>query len=116
MSRRSLTRQDVAQVWRGRLEAWRQSGLSQSAFCERHELALSTFQLWRRRLKSQEIPSSHCVEIVPVTLSRIQPLQPQMQSPPIVVVMGRGQYRLEVADGFHPATLQEVVRALEGRG
>jgi hypothetical protein len=114
VSKRSLTRQDVEQVWRGRVEAWRKSGLSQRVFCERNQLALSTFQLWLRRLKSQGSGGLACVEIVPVSLSRIQPLR--AQTPPIVVVMGGGQYRLEVADGFHPTTLQEVVRALEGRG
>lgn len=114
MSKRSLTRQDVEQVWRGRVEAWRQSGLSQRAFCERNQLALSTFQLWLRQLKSQASRASTIVEIVPVTVSRIQPLR--AQTPPIVVVMGGGQYRLEVAEGFHSTTLREVVRALEGRG
>lgn len=112
MKRQSLRPQDVEQVWRGRVEGWRQSGLSQRAFCEKNQLALSTFQLWLRRLKMRTSLVSACVEIVPV-FPRIQPARPP--SPPIVVVMGGGQFRVEVADGFQRETLQEVVRALEGR-
>lgn len=38
-----------AVAWRRRMLQWQRSGLSQSAFCRRHGLAIATFQYWRKR-------------------------------------------------------------------
>ena len=32
--------------WQTRLDAWRQSGLSQASYCKRHGLSLSSFGYW----------------------------------------------------------------------
>jgi len=37
-------------AWRQRVAQWQRSGLSQEVFCQRHGVAYSTFQAWRRRL------------------------------------------------------------------
>lgn len=39
--------------WRRTLMAQRHSDLSQTEFCRRNDLALSTFQYWRRRLRDE---------------------------------------------------------------
>lgn len=39
-------------------EQWRQSGLSQRAFCEREGLRLATFSYWRRKELQAPNPSS----------------------------------------------------------
>lgn len=104
---------DVEQVWRRRIDAWHQSGLSQKAFCERNNLALSTFSLWRHRLSKpakQTNPVSACIEIVPV--ARVQAMV--VPTPPVVVVVG-GRYRVELAEGFQRETLLDVLQVLEAR-
>lgn len=40
--------------WRSLLEAHAASGLTQTAFCRREGVALSTFQYWKRRLAADE--------------------------------------------------------------
>ena len=40
-------------AWRRRLEQYKRSGLSQTEFCRQHVVPLSTFTLWKRRLKAQ---------------------------------------------------------------
>lgn len=37
--------------WRGVLEKWLASGMSQRRFCEERGISLSTFTYWRRRLR-----------------------------------------------------------------
>ena len=39
--------------WSAQLAAWRSSGLSQRAFCERRGINQSTFSKWRRRLAKE---------------------------------------------------------------
>ena len=43
------------QFWAAHIEQWRQSNLSQSAYCRRHDLVGHRFFYWRRRIiKPQE--------------------------------------------------------------
>lgn len=44
-----------ATFWRRTLTEHQRSGLTQLEFCRRNELALSTFQYWRRRLRSVDV-------------------------------------------------------------
>lgn len=111
-----VRKQYGVQVWRRRIAAWRQSGLSQKAFCEQNQLALSTFTLHLRRLNKpvkQASPVSACLEIVPVPRTQAAIVPP---STPVVVVLGGGRYKLELAEGFQRQTLQEVLQILEARG
>lgn len=112
MKRRVAATQNVEQVWQRNVEAWRQSGLSQKAFCQRNHLALSTFGRWLQQLNKRSNLVSACVEIVPVPCVQAIPVS----APPVVVVMGGGRYRLELADGFQRETLREVLHVLEARG
>tara|TARA_R110001583_G_scaffold92911_2_gene235628 strand:+ start:194 stop:493 length:300 start_codon:yes stop_codon:yes gene_type:complete len=36
--------------WQQHLNLWRESGLSQTAFCQQHNIAAHNFQYWRKRL------------------------------------------------------------------
>jgi hypothetical protein len=95
--------------WRGHMEGWQQGSLSQRQYCERHGLALSTFTLWRRRLQTAgAAPSRSGVEIVPLRAFVCA------AESPVVLVLGQGQYRLELQSGFQAETLRAVVSALGG--
>lgn len=60
-----ITRDDKAAFWRAHLEAWRCSGLTGAAYCERHGLIVHRFGYWRRRLEGE---ASAVGEFVPVRL------------------------------------------------
>jgi hypothetical protein len=56
--------------WLTLVRSWEESGLSQRAFCQKHELKLATFGYWRTRyLRSQE-PSEVFVRLTPETEER----------------------------------------------
>jgi hypothetical protein len=38
--------------WQQHLHSWESSGLSQSAYCSKHNLSLTNFGYWRKRFKS----------------------------------------------------------------
>ena len=94
-------------LWREHVKCWQRSGVSQREYCECAGLALSTFQLWRRRLATA---STACVEIVPVSLQRLE-----RSSQPVAVLADGGRYRLEVLDGASADTLRMILGVLEER-
>ena len=54
-------------LWQQCVSAWQGSGLTQEEFCNRRGLALSTFTLWRRKLKERERAApSGPAEFIPV--------------------------------------------------
>ncbi len=46
------------EIWSDTITSWKQSGLSQRAYCEQHQLALGTFAYWRGRLKKLDAGAS----------------------------------------------------------
>ena len=76
MSRNSNVRR-TAEQWSALITEQAESDLSQSAFCKRKRLALSTFSLWKRRLSDTSEPAvpqiwSMCCGV----LASIQPKAP----------------------------------------
>lgn len=58
VSGRRRVRRSAAQ-WRALVGAFEVSGLSRRAFCARHEVSVSTFDWWRKRLRDEprEVPA-----------------------------------------------------------
>ena len=99
--------------WRGLLSEWKNSGLSQQRFCERHGLTLSTFQRWRKRLREDVdaavdsgLPSS-VPRLLPVRL-----LDEAAASSSGVAIRVGDRLRVEVDREFDADTLRRVVGAL----
>lgn len=44
-------REQILAYWRGHSEAWKLSGLTQKAYCEKHNISLKNFGNWRAQLK-----------------------------------------------------------------
>ena len=58
--------------WVELMAEYEAGGLSQREFCERHEVAYSTFGYWRKRLRSPVVPLQAApeplLELLPLTL------------------------------------------------
>lgn len=67
--------------WKAHLEAWRASGLSQAAYCHRHQLSLASFGYWRGKWRSA---SMLCAPSTPAML------------PIVVATVPRSGDRIEV--------------------
>ena len=63
------------QLWSDRIASWKQSGLTQRAYCEQHQLDYSTFAYWRGRLKKLQTVQEEegKVNFIPVTLKQKKP-------------------------------------------
>ena len=106
MSASPSKRQANRQRWFDCIETWKQSGLTQQRFCEQQQLGLGSFQRWRgifMRGEKAETPSS--VHFVPVQVTVARESS--------VAVLIDDHLRIEIAAGFDPVTLQQVVQALQ---
>jgi len=54
---------EIAQ-WQSHIQAWQGSGLSQTAYCEQHDLVWSRFSYWRRKLAGESRPAGGFAQVV----------------------------------------------------
>lgn len=122
----ALSHSEKEAFWRQQDSAWRESGLSQRAYCALHHLGLSTFQWWRRQLARSSGTSS----VERVVAGRPRSAEPQSSDVEFValgralravrpnsaltVVVG-SQYRVEVGGEFDRIALTALLDVLEER-
>ena len=94
------------QCWFDRIEDWKQSGLTQKAFCERQQLRLGSFQRWRGIFMRGGRPeASSAVSFLPVNVT------PAPTSNLALVI--DDYLRIEIPAGFDPVILKQVIQALQ---
>jgi len=99
MAAERITRAANRQRWRDHVEAWRDSGLSQKAYCVRHELTVSSLQRWRRIFRDETAGSTTLTQ-----LGRFVPVQllSKSQTGSGLVLVVNDALRIEVAPGSMP--------------
>jgi hypothetical protein len=70
---------DGTDYWQGHLDSWVQSGLSQAAYCRRHDLDYGRFRKWKERLSTY--PKHSSIKLVEVKRDFAFNASPQFQSP-----------------------------------
>ena len=89
--------------WRARLEAWKTSGLSVRAFCERESISLNTFRYWKDKIESRR--KGAAVVKGPVRLAHLLPT--------IEIVISE-RFTVRVPAGFRADELVRLIEVLEG--
>ncbi len=70
---------DGTDYWQGHLDSWVQSGLSQAAYCRRHDLDYGRFRKWKERLSTY--PKHSSIKLVEVKRDFAFNSSTQFQSP-----------------------------------
>lgn len=111
--------------WRAVLKRWRKSGLSMAAYCKGENLKDSTLNWWARQLRVRDCDLARAKRaaakpkaqravrstFVPVRVIQVAP--PEGAS--ALEVVTRSGHIIRLHPGFDPATLREVIAALEGQ-
>jgi hypothetical protein len=105
---KTADRREKQCYWEDHLSQWQASRLSQSAYCRKHELSLHRFRYWK---KKRRLPNHPRVSMVEVPLSRQDAACLFGASPPLCIIFGT-RCRIEIREGFDPATLETVLRLL----
>lgn len=104
--RRAVEYAEKRRLWQGRLDEWKDSGLTQAGYCRLHNLDARNFQYWKKRILPESCAAAALVEIPVGALSRRLPVGPTL----CLVIDGR--YRIEIAPGFDADSLDRLVRVL----
>ena len=102
LSKRSVNRQ----CWLERIQSWKDSGLTQKAFCQQYGLGLASFRRWRAIALREGKPADSSV----VTFLPVNVVEPGAADLTVVI---NDTLRIEIPAGFDLATLRRVVQALQ---
>ena len=94
-----------SEVWRVRIAAQRQSGVSVKQFCAQQGLAEQSFYYWRKRLQASTSMRFALVEA--------KPRWATAEHAALELVLTTGE-RVRIGVGVDIATLQQVLKALRG--
>jgi hypothetical protein len=87
-----MAKRQTAEFWGRHLEGWRQSGLTQVAYCATHGLQLKSFGRWRSKARTSAQTPSSLLTLVPVSLAApVADSAIQLHSP--------GGWRIELPTG-----------------
>ncbi len=107
--------------WRAHLAAWRESGLTQRAYCHREHLPETQLSHWKHRLAKSQRRDRSKRSLIPIQV--LEPTSAETDSvcaapggvpaarAALSVAFGGG-LRLEIGEGFHAATLRRVLEML----
>lgn len=101
----------LEKVWRIRFEEYKKSGLSVKAWCARNGFKPTTFHYWIKRFKAPEqiapAEKAQFAEIVLESYNTNNTIESKK------LYLSYGSYTIDVADGFNPYTLAELLKVLQ---
>jgi hypothetical protein len=104
---RAIECEEKRNYWEGMLSKWETSGLSQIEFCRQNDLNRHRFYYWKRRIKK-------CTMSIPLVQLGGLPSFSGKNFPetPKLGLNIDGRFRIEICNGFNPATLEQLIRTL----
>ena len=101
--------------WQEQVEGWRQSGLSQIAYCTHHGLNIKSFRRWRTKLQRAATTATSLTLVpinvgIPATTPAIR-LGKCVNFESALTLHSPGGWRIELATG-NPAWLADLLRQL----
>lgn len=93
-----------SEVRRIHIEAWQTSGMSQAAYCRKHDLNTKTFGNWVRKNRSGQVIRSPT--LIPVTIKPVPMPENTLR------LRGRGDHVLELPSTVSPHWLGELLKCL----
>ena len=109
MTQWQANRVEKRSYWEDQIRRWRESGLTQIAYCRLHEVNRHRL-IYRRKQLSEKAPSSSLVEI---SVNR-PPHDENLHDSSLRLLIGN-RYRIEVTRGFDPGVLHQLIYVLEQR-
>jgi len=106
----SLSKREInRQRWFEHIQEWKQSGLTQKAYCERHHLGTPSLQRWQRIFSANEQATS-AKRASPVTFVPVNIIEPDSSG---LVLWINDNLRIEIPSHFDEGTLKRLVQVLQ---
>ena len=91
--------------WTAHVKSWRDSGLTQAAYCRRHALNCKTFAAWLKRGNATTTPANLPLTLVPITVS-----QPTAGGE--LLLRHASGWQLALPSAIEPAWLASLLRGM----
>ena len=101
-------REMVHQHWREQITAWQASRQSQRKFCKDRQLGYASFRRWRQIFKAEDSKEA----VTSTRPVRFLTVKVQEQKASTLAILIQDDLRIEVAAGFNPHLLQQVIQVL----
>lgn len=98
--------QHKRRFWEAHIKNWQQGGLSQVAYCRKHDLQQHQFSYWKKKL----IQSDSDISFVPLDLSQHLPVVVKAS---MINLFTPGGYKIEINTGFDPSTLKQLLKTVQ---
>ena len=102
------------QFWFQHIEAWRKSQMAQAEYARQHNLSIKSSGYYRRRYFREQQAQTEATRptLLPVSVVTDEAVKPEPSAPGITLT-SPGGCRIELAAGFDPAALKQVLNILE---
>jgi hypothetical protein len=104
-----MDKNELRKQWKDRIESYRSSGLTMSAWCSANGFTLDQLKYWLYKGKKKETPAT-APQSTPAFVSVAVTSAAEQRSSVLWIEVGSA--RIEVQHGFQPELLREVVAAL----
>lgn len=105
-----MARNQSKAYWQDHIDACDKSYLNQVDYCAKHNIALSTFGYWKRKLRKTD---SNNQIFYPLTIPSGRSKIPNEGNAGIIVTLGGGRFSIEVETEFSTTALSQVITTLE---
>lgn len=96
--------------WKNHIEACNKSDLSQVGYCTAHNIPLSTFGYWKRKLNNE---NNHKQVFYPLAVAPLHACDADENDKDLVLYLRDRRFSIEIVKGFSASTLTRVISILE---
>jgi hypothetical protein len=96
--------------WKQHIDSWQETGLTQAAYCRRHNLKHHQLVYWKKRFLRTETDVTF-VPLKPDDLLVDRPAQPDR---PSLCLEINDRFKVEIRAGFDTQLLRQLIFALRG--
>lgn len=100
-----------SKIWQAHLKALRKSGLTRAEYCRQHNLSYHALTYWKKKADRQKKAATYFVTVPAVRIN--QGVTAHNHTAALKIDLGAG-LKIEVHDGFTPATLSRIISTLQG--
>ena len=98
-----------SKIWQAHLRALQKSGLTRAEYCRQHNLSYHALTYWKKKADLQKKAATHFVSVPAVRIK-----QGVNNHTAALKIDLDARLKIEVYDGFTPATLSRIISTLQG--
>jgi len=98
--------------WQVHLDAWRDTGLTQAAYCRKNNLRANQFTYWKKQISQPDLPVKF-VQVPEANLKTVDSIFLNEISAPCLRLCVSSRFTIEIPDGFSPETLTKTLMVLQ---